>query len=155
MGPIQKASAFSLIGAHSPFQPVVSPSGSPLVLLNHKELRRKGLEKWLKNFRTVLHQVAGTPQRVWVLFSSFFIIETIIVGVFRPKTIKVIGATHEQFEFGISVFLLSPVVCLIMAFLRSFQTEEMSMTSKHGKYGFVGFTAGTTGMVMQRQLSNG
>ncbi|KAI3924358.1 hypothetical protein MKW98_032559 [Papaver atlanticum] len=127
---------------------VIDTNSSDNVMPNQislsEELRRKGLEKWLQIFRTILHQLAGTPQRVWVLFSFFFIIETIIVGVFRPKTIKVIGATHQQFEFGISVFLLSPVVCSIMAFLRSFQTEEMSMTSKHGKYGFVAWLSSTS-----------
>ena len=38
-----------------------------------------------------------------------------------------------QFEFGLAVLLLSPVICSIMAFLRSLTAEEMSMTSKPRK----------------------
>ncbi|OVA06359.1 Peptidase C2 [Macleaya cordata] len=109
-----------------------------------EELRRQGLEKWLEIFRMILHQIAGTPQRAWVLFSFIFILETIIVAVFRPKTIKVISTTHQQFEFGISVLLLSPVVCSIMAFLRSLQTDEIAMTSRHRKYGFVAWLSSTS-----------
>ncbi|KAK2974456.1 hypothetical protein RJ640_013198 [Escallonia rubra] len=98
-----------------------------------EELRLHGLEKWLHISRLVLHHVAGTPERAWVLFSLIFIIETVIVAIFRPKTIKVINATHQQFEFGFAVLLLSPVVCSIMAFLRTLQAEDMAMTSKPRK----------------------
>ncbi|KAK3030483.1 hypothetical protein RJ639_038789 [Escallonia herrerae] len=98
-----------------------------------EELRLHGLEKWLHISRLVLHHVAGTPERAWVLFSLIFIIETVIVAIFRPKTIKVINATHQQFEFGFAVLLLSPVVCSIMAFLRTLQAEDMGMTSKPRK----------------------
>ncbi|KAF8398577.1 hypothetical protein HHK36_017508 [Tetracentron sinense] len=108
-----------------------------------EELRRQGLEKWLEFSRTVLHQVAGTPERAWVVFSFVFILETVIVAVFRPKTIKVINATHQQFEFGFSVLLLSPVVCSIMAFLQSLQAEEMAMTSRPRKYGFIAWLLST------------
>ena len=38
-----------------------------------------------------------------------------------------------QFEFGLAVLLLCPVVCSIMAFLLSLQAEEMVMTSKPRK----------------------
>ncbi|CAA6673108.1 unnamed protein product [Spirodela intermedia] len=98
-----------------------------------EELRRHGLGKWMDFFRFVLHYIAGTPERAWVMFSLIFILETVIVAIFRPKTIKVINATHEQFEFGFSVLLLSPVVCSIMAFLWSLHAEEMAMTSKPRK----------------------
>ncbi|KAF8395994.1 hypothetical protein HHK36_017605 [Tetracentron sinense] len=95
-----------------------------------EELRRQGLEKWLEFSRTVLRQVAGTPERAWVVFSFVFILETVIMAIFRPRTIKVINATHHQFEFGFSVLLLSPVVCSIMAFLWSLKAEDMTMTSR-------------------------
>ncbi|KAE8705679.1 Calpain-type cysteine protease DEK1 [Hibiscus syriacus] len=95
-----------------------------------EELRLQGLEKWLKFSRLVLHHIASTPERAWVLFSFVFIIETIIVAIFRPKTIKIINATHQQFEFGFAVLLLSPVVCSIMAFIRSLQGEETPLTPK-------------------------
>ncbi|KAK7819504.1 calpain-type cysteine protease dek1 [Quercus suber] len=98
-----------------------------------EELRLHGLEKWLQLSRLVLHHVASTPERAWVLFSFVFILETIIVAIFRPKTIKIINATHQQFEFGFAVLLLSPVVCSIMAFLQSLQVEDVGMTSKPRK----------------------
>ncbi|KAG5029588.1 hypothetical protein JHK87_013102 [Glycine soja] len=112
-----------------------------------EELRLHGLEKWLQLCRLVLHHITGTPERAWVLFSFIFILETIIVAIFRPKTIKIINATHQQFEFGLAVLLLSPVICSIMAFLRSLTAEEMSMTSKPRKevlllpYNVFGFDA--------------
>ncbi|PIA53983.1 hypothetical protein AQUCO_00900510v1 [Aquilegia coerulea] len=109
-----------------------------------EELRRQGLGKWLQISRAVLHQIAGTPKRAWVLFSFIFVLETIVVAVIRPKTIRVINATHQQFEFGCSVLLLSPVICSIMAFLRSLQAEEMAMTSKPHKYGFVAWLLSTS-----------
>ncbi|CAK9163182.1 unnamed protein product, partial [Ilex paraguariensis] len=98
-----------------------------------EELRLRGLERWLQFFRFVLHHIVGTPERAWVLFSFIFIIETIVVAVFRPKTIKIINAMHQQFEFGFAVLLLSPVVCSIMAFLQSLQAEDMTLTSKPRK----------------------
>ncbi|XP_022729424.1 calpain-type cysteine protease DEK1 isoform X2 [Durio zibethinus] len=108
-----------------------------------EELRLQGLERWLKLSRLVLHHIASTPERAWVLFSFVFIIETIIVAVFRPKTIKIINATHQQFEFGFAVLLLSPVVCSIMAFIRSLQGEETPMTPKPRRYGFVAWLLST------------
>ncbi|KAL0853272.1 hypothetical protein Bca101_058424 [Brassica carinata] len=109
-----------------------------------EELRLRGLEKWLKLSRLVLHHVAGTPERAWGLFSLVFILETIIVAIFRPKTITIINSSHQQFEFGFSVLLLSPVICSIMAFLRSLQVEEMAFTSKSRKYGFVAWLLSTS-----------
>ncbi|KAL6976809.1 Calpain-type cysteine protease dek1 [Sarracenia purpurea var. burkii] len=108
-----------------------------------EELRLRGLEKWLQFSRMVLHHIAGTPERAWVLFSFMFIIETVVVAIFRPKTINVINATHQQFEFGLAVLLLCPVVCSIMAFLLSLKAEEMVMTSKPRKYGFVAWLLST------------
>ncbi|KAL2540822.1 Calpain-type cysteine protease DEK1 [Abeliophyllum distichum] len=109
-----------------------------------EELRLRGLEKWLRLCRLMLHHIAGTPERAWVLFSFVFSIETTIVAIFRPKAIYLIDVTHQQFEFGIAVLLLSPVVCSIMAFLRSLQSEELSMTSKPRKYGFIAWLLSTS-----------
>jgi len=61
-----------------------------------EELRLHGLDKWLQLSRLVLHHVVGTPERAWLLFSSVFILETVIVAIFRPKTIIIINATHQQ-----------------------------------------------------------
>ncbi|XP_051113651.1 calpain-type cysteine protease DEK1 [Andrographis paniculata] len=109
-----------------------------------EELRRRGLEKWLQLCRLVLHYIAGTPERSWLLFSFVFSLETTIVAIFRPDAINLINGTHQQFEFGIAVLLLSPVVWSIMAFLRSLQSEELSMTSKPRKYGFVAWLVSTS-----------
>ncbi|XP_076889282.1 calpain-type cysteine protease DEK1-like [Bidens hawaiensis] len=108
-----------------------------------EELRIRGLEKWLRICRLVLHHIAGTPERAWVLFSLVFIVETVIVGRCRPRTVEVIGATHQQFEFGCVVLLLSLVICSIMAFLRALQAEDMVMTSKPRKYGFIAWLLST------------
>ncbi|XP_038983004.1 calpain-type cysteine protease ADL1-like [Phoenix dactylifera] len=108
-----------------------------------EELRRQGLEKWLDLSRLILHQIAGTPERAWILFTFVFIIETVIMVVCHPKPVKVINATHEQFEFGFSILLLSPVVCSIMAFLWSLRAEEMVMTSSTRKYGFIAWLLST------------
>ncbi|XP_074565064.1 calpain-type cysteine protease ADL1-like [Curcuma longa] len=102
-----------------------------------EELRQKGLEKWLRFSRFMLHQIAGTAERAWIFLTLVFIAETVLVSVFRPKPVKVINATHEQFEFGFSVLLLSPAVCSIMAFLWSLHAEGMAMTSRPRKYGFI------------------
>ncbi|KAJ4971714.1 hypothetical protein NE237_004813 [Protea cynaroides] len=108
-----------------------------------EELRRQGLETWFEIFRMVLRQIAGTPERACVMFSLIFVLETVIMAIFRPKTIKVINATHQQFEFGFSVLLLSPVVCSVVAFLRSLQAEQMAMTSRTCKYGFIAWLLST------------
>ncbi|GAB2212288.1 hypothetical protein Droror1_Dr00025641 [Drosera rotundifolia] len=108
-----------------------------------EELRLRGLERWLKLSRLIWHHAAGSPERSWVLFSLVFIIETVAVAVFRPRTIKIMNAAHQQFEFGICVLLLSPVICSILAYLRSLQVEKMSMTSKPRKYGFVAWLFST------------
>lgn len=108
-----------------------------------EELRRNGLENWLNISRMIFHQVAGTPIRSFVVFTLIFIVETVTVAVHRPEPIKVINAIHEQFEFGFSILLLSPVVCSIMAFTWSLRAEEMMMTSKPQKYGFIAWLLST------------
>ncbi|PHT69488.1 hypothetical protein T459_28975 [Capsicum annuum] len=73
-----------------------------VVLPNHisflEELILQGLGKWLQRCRVMLHHVAGTPERAWLLFSLIFILETIVVAIFQPKTIKLLNATHQQFQ---------------------------------------------------------
>ncbi|XP_047321349.1 calpain-type cysteine protease DEK1-like [Impatiens glandulifera] len=108
-----------------------------------EELRLKGMEKWLQLCRVFVHHISSTPKRTWVLFSLVFIVETVIVAIFRPKTITVINTTHQQFEFGLAVLLLSPVFCSIMAFLQSLRAEEMSISSQPRKYGFVAWLLST------------
>ncbi|ONL97113.1 Calpain-type cysteine protease DEK1 [Zea mays] len=108
-----------------------------------EELRRSGLEKWLNISRLIFHHLAGSPIRAFIVFTVMFIIETATVAIYRPETIKVINATHEQFEFGFSILLLSPVVCSIMAFIWSLRAEEMLMTSKPQKYGFIAWLLST------------
>ncbi|KAI4386305.1 hypothetical protein MLD38_004246 [Melastoma candidum] len=115
----------------------------PNLISLSEELRLRGLEKWLQLSRFLLHHIAGTPERAWAVFSLVFIVETIAVGFIRPRTIKLISTTHQQFELGIAVLLLSPVVCSIMAFLRSLQAEEMTMTSIPRKLGFVAWFLST------------
>ncbi|KAK1309862.1 hypothetical protein QJS10_CPA08g01351 [Acorus calamus] len=117
--------------------------GLPNRITISEELRQHGFEKWLNFFRLVFFQIAGTPGRAWIVFSLTFILETVIVAIFRPKAVKLINATHEQFEFGFSVLLLSPVVCSVMAFLWSLQAEEMAMTSRPRKYGFIAWLLST------------
>ncbi|VFQ77346.1 unnamed protein product [Cuscuta campestris] len=108
-----------------------------------EELRHQGLGKWLLLCRMILHHIVGSPERAWLLFSLVFILDTVVVAVFRPETINLINAAHQQFEFGIVVLLLSPVICSILAFLRSLQLEELAMTSKPRKYGFIAWMLST------------
>ncbi|KAM3287209.1 hypothetical protein P3S67_020639 [Capsicum chacoense] len=79
--------------------PVTDSNDVEDVLRNHisfsKELRLQGLGKCLQCCRVMLHHVAGTPERAWLLFSLIFILETVIVAIFRPKTIKLLNATHQ------------------------------------------------------------
>ncbi|PHT28958.1 hypothetical protein CQW23_31409 [Capsicum baccatum] len=80
--------------------PVTDSNDVEDVLPNHisfsEELRLQGLGKWLQHCRVMLHHVAGTPERAWLLFSLIFILETVVVAIFRPKTIKLLNATHQQ-----------------------------------------------------------
>lgn len=71
-------------------------NGLPNQISLSEELRLRGLEKWLQLSRLVLHHVAGTPERAWVIFSFIFIVETVIMAVFRPRTVTVINSTHQQ-----------------------------------------------------------
>lgn len=68
-----------------------------------EELRQRGLEKWLNISRLMMHQMAGTAERAWILFSLVFIVETVLVSVFRPKPVTVINATHEQVNWCMSI----------------------------------------------------
>ncbi|PHT97012.1 hypothetical protein BC332_34061 [Capsicum chinense] len=56
------------------------------VLPNHisfsEELRLQGLGKWLQRCRLMLHHVAGTPERAWLLFILIFILETVVLAIF-------------------------------------------------------------------------
>ncbi|PHT96997.1 hypothetical protein BC332_34074 [Capsicum chinense] len=56
------------------------------VLPNHisfsEELRLQGLGKWLQSCRLMLHHVAGTPERAWLLFILIFILETVVLAIF-------------------------------------------------------------------------
>ena len=72
-----------------------------------EELRLHGLEKWLQLFRLVLHHIAGTPERAWVLFSFVFVLETIFVAIFRPKTIRIINASHQQVNKTLFALIIS------------------------------------------------
>ncbi|KAF3628580.1 hypothetical protein FXO37_29323 [Capsicum annuum] len=84
---------------HDSNPPITDLNDVEDVLPNHisfsKELRLQGLGKWLQHCRVMLHHVAGTPERAWLLFSLIFILETIVVAIFRPKTIKLLNATHQ------------------------------------------------------------
>ena len=60
-----------------------------------EELRQQGFEKWIQTIRFIVRQLAGTPERAWVLFNIIFIFETITVAIFHPKNVKLINATHE------------------------------------------------------------
>ncbi|PHT32878.1 Calpain-type cysteine protease DEK1 [Capsicum baccatum] len=83
-------------------RPVTDSNDVEDVLPNHisfsEELRLQGLGKWLQRRRVMLHHVAGTPERAWLLFSLIFILETVVVAIFRPKTIKLFNATHQQVD---------------------------------------------------------
>ncbi|KZV17051.1 hypothetical protein F511_12381 [Dorcoceras hygrometricum] len=93
-------------------------------------LKENGLEKWLQPCRLVLHYIAGTLERARLLFSFVVSMETTMVAIFRPNTINLVNATRQPFEFGIAVLLLPAVIW-------SLKYEELSMTSKPRKYGFV------------------
>ncbi|KAF3679995.1 hypothetical protein T459_28829 [Capsicum annuum] len=80
--------------------PITDSNDVDDVFLNHisfsEELRLQGLGKWLQYCRVILHNVAGTPERAWLLFSLIFILETVVVAIFQPNTIKLLNATHQQ-----------------------------------------------------------
>ncbi|PHT28953.1 Calpain-type cysteine protease DEK1 [Capsicum baccatum] len=87
---------------HNSNPPVTDSNDVEDVLPNHisfsEELRLQGLGKWLQHCRVMLHHVAGTPERAWLLFSLIFILETVVVAIFRPKTIKLLNATHQKLD---------------------------------------------------------
>lgn len=71
----------------------------PNLISLSEELRVKGLERWLHLSRTILHHLAGAPERAWVLFSSIFVVETIIVAIIRPTTVQLMSTAHQQVNF--------------------------------------------------------
>jgi len=108
-----------------------------------EELRRHQWDKWVQQMRWFVQLFAGTPERAWILFSIIFVVESIFVAVFRPSTVTVINATHEQFEFGVSALLFSPVMGSILAFLRSLQADEMVFTKRVCKFGLAAWLLST------------
>lgn len=71
-------------------------STAPNQISLSEELRQQGLEKWHNFSRLIMHQIAGSAERAWILLTLVFIAETVLVAIFRPKPVKVINATHEQ-----------------------------------------------------------
>lgn len=71
-----------------------------------EELRRKQWEKWVHPIRFLVQLFAGTPERAWVLFSVLFVQETILIAIFRPQTVTVINASHEQVTSDIKQHIL-------------------------------------------------
>ncbi|KAF3679998.1 hypothetical protein FXO37_03553 [Capsicum annuum] len=82
--------------------PVTDSNDIEDMLPNHisflEEHKLQGLGKWLQRCRVMLHHLAGTPDRAWLLFNLIFILETVVVAIFRPQTIKLLNATHQQIE---------------------------------------------------------
>lgn len=93
--------------------PVTDSNDVEDVLPNHisfsEELRLRGLGKWLQRCRVMLYHVAGTPERAWLLFNLIFILETVVVAIFRPKTIKLLNATHQQVIYALVLLKFSLV----------------------------------------------
>lgn len=84
-----------------------------------EELRLHGLEKWLQLSRLLLHHIAGTPEKAWGLFSLVFVLETVFVKRFRPNTIRLINATHQQVNEAI-IYLYFLGDLSLMVFMSSF-----------------------------------
>ncbi len=64
-----------------------------------EELRRHQWSMCVQQMHWFIQLFAGTPERVWILFSVIFVVESVFVAVFRPSTVTVINATHEQVSF--------------------------------------------------------
>lgn len=107
------------------------------------ESHKHACGNWFKSVEDVVQFFVGTPERAWVFFSVIFVVECVIVAVFRPTTVTVINGRHEQFEFGFSALLLSPVTCSLLAFLRSLQAENMALTKKVRKFGLIAWLLST------------
>lgn len=60
------------------------------------ESQKYACGKWFKSIGVVAQLFVGTPERAWVFFSVFFVVECVIVAVFRPTTVTVINGRHEQ-----------------------------------------------------------
>ncbi len=71
-----------------------------------EELRRHQWDKWVQQMRWFVQLFAGTPERAWILFSIIFVVESIFVAVFRPSTVTVINATHEQVSIHLHFVVL-------------------------------------------------
>ncbi|KAH0895228.1 LOW QUALITY PROTEIN: hypothetical protein HID58_057657, partial [Brassica napus] len=99
---------------------------------------------WLKLSRLVLHHVAGTPERAWGLFSLVFILETIIVAIFRPKTITIINSSVFHSLIQVTDSFLDLVLGVQIATRNIIEVEEMALTSKSRKYGFVAWMLSTS-----------
>ncbi|KAL3697653.1 hypothetical protein R1sor_011729 [Riccia sorocarpa] len=124
--------------------PSQNPSLSGEGITWSEELRRKQWGKWVDPIRFLAQLFAGTPERAWILFSVLFVQETILIAIFRPQTVTIINASHEQFEFGFSALLLSPVFCSIMAFVRVMRAENMRLNSRSRKYGLAAWLFSTS-----------
>lgn len=60
------------------------------------ESQRHTCGNWFKSVGVVAQFFVGTPERAWVFFSVIFVVECVIVAVFRPTTVTVINGRHEQ-----------------------------------------------------------
>jgi hypothetical protein len=60
------------------------------------ESQRHACGNWFKSVGVVAQLFVGTPERAWVFFSVIFVVECVIVAVFRPTTVAVINGRHEQ-----------------------------------------------------------
>lgn len=60
------------------------------------ESQKHACGNWFKSIGVVAQLFVGTPERAWVFFSVFFVVECVIVAVFRPTTVTVINGRHEQ-----------------------------------------------------------
>lgn len=70
-----------------------------------EELQRQQWGKWS---RRVVKCFVGTPERAWVFFSMIFVVECVVVAVFRPTLVTVINARHEQVRVYLSFFKSAP-----------------------------------------------
>lgn len=69
------------------------------------DLQRHGWGNWYQSVCFVIKLFVGTPERAWVFFSVIFVVECVVVAVFRPTTVTVINARHEQVRLNRSLNL--------------------------------------------------
>lgn len=72
-----------------------------------EELQRHRWGKWVQKIITVVQLFVGTPERAWVFFSVIFVVECVVVAVFRPTTVTVINARHEQVSSKLAICIYS------------------------------------------------